>query len=143
MTGTATASLLVSGNIPSAGVLTLVSVLVVFTSLLVLYGAYSLVGKIFTRKKKPEVARKPRFQKKGSKYAKEGLGDINPEVAAAIALALSQGEALETEAAIALALDMYLSESVHDQESYRLTIKKGPGAWGVKGQTFRQLPARG
>ena len=118
---------LVVGNVPSGGVLASVSVLVVFLSLAILYVFYSLIGSWF--KRNPELRKK----KRKSKRAKD-------EVAIAIALALEQEMGSETYAAIATALHLYLDDTVHDNESYVLTIKQPVGAWGTKGQTFRQVP---
>ena len=54
--------------------------------------------------------------------SKEGVP--SPEEAAAIALALDQEMNGETYAAIGLALHQYLNETVHDNESYIITIKR-------------------
>ena len=68
------------------------------------------------------------FQKKAGKKAgkagKAGSKAAEGEIAAAIALALRLEGGNETEAAIALALDRYLNESVHDNESYVITIRR-------------------
>lgn len=70
-------------------------------------------------------------------------GDMSSEVAAAIAMALSQADGGETVAAIAMAMDLYFNDSVHDSESFVVTIKAdGTSAWNEKTQTFRRLPRR-
>ena len=69
----------------------------------------------------PKAARKA--GKKAGKAGKAGKA-ADGEIAAAIALALRLEGGNETEAAIALALDRYLNESVHDNESYVITIRR-------------------
>lgn len=102
---------------PHGIIITLVSVAVVFFALVILYFAYTFVGKvvggkfsikgIFRRRKKPADRSVP-----------------SPEEAAAIALALDQELGGETYAAIGLALHQYLNDTVHDMESYIITIKR-------------------
>lgn len=99
---------------PSGLTLTLVSVSVVFGALLILFGAYTITGKIFTREAKTS-----------------GPAGSSAEEAAAVAVALdlflSQegGASDEQAAAIAVALDRFLEEeSVHDIESGIITIKR-------------------
>ncbi|MBQ1209823.1 MAG: OadG family protein [Bacteroidales bacterium] len=96
---------------PHGLVVSMVAILVVFLSLYILYYCYRFVGYWFTRKK-------------GTKSAKKLSKSEEDEVAAAISLALSLENNMETQAAIAMALDCYLSESVHDKESYIITIKR-------------------
>ena len=107
--------------------LTLISVSVVFFALIILFLLYSLSGAIFTGKFK----RKP-------KAAKGGRADA--ETAAAIAMALDDylsGD--DVPAAIALALHMYMGESVHDVEPGFITIRRNPGSdWKNKSLTFRK-----
>lgn len=117
---------------PHGFTLTLVAVGVVFLALVVLYLCYTLVGAICTGKfRRPEGKKAAR--KAGSKAAgkagrkaagKAGSKAAEGEIAAAIALALRLEGGNETEAAIALALDRYLNESVHDNESYVITIRR-------------------
>jgi sodium pump decarboxylase gamma subunit len=102
---------------PHGIIITVVSVAVVFIALVILYFAYTFVGKvvggkfsikgIFRRRKKPADRSVP-----------------SPEEAAAIALALDQELGGETYAAIGLALHQYLNDTVHDMESYIITIKR-------------------
>ncbi|MDD6113795.1 MAG: OadG family transporter subunit [Bacteroidales bacterium] len=103
---------------PHGFTLTLVAVGVVFLALVVLYLCYTLVGAICTGK-----FRRPEGKKAGKKAGKAGKA-AEGEIAAAIALALRLEGGNETEAAIALALDRYLNESVHDNESYVITIRR-------------------
>lgn len=95
---------------PHGLIITLVSITVVFTALVVLYFAYSLIGKILN--KNLSVPKK----RKGS----------NPteEEAAAIAMALDQELNGEVYAAIGMALHQYMNDTVHDTESYIITIKR-------------------
>lgn len=105
---------------PHGAIITLVSVSVVFFALIVLYFAYTLIGKISSgqigislpkRKKTPAV--------------RNGAEDVpSPEIAAAIALALDQEMNGEVYAAIGMAMHQYLNDTVHDMESYIITIRR-------------------
>lgn len=104
---------------PHGWVITLTSVSVVFCALIILFICYSIVGAISTGKfaaafRKLKPARKPKSANAGAEA----------EIAAAIAMALQMERGGETEAAIALALDRYFTESIHDNESYIITIKR-------------------
>ena len=48
----------------------------------------------------------------------------------------------EKAAAIALALHEYLSETVHDTESYILTIPTAASPWSGKALTLRKKPQK-
>lgn len=101
---------------PHGAIITLVSVSVVFVALIVLYFAYDFIGKISSGKislPKKKVA---------AKNAK--AAGPTPEEAAAIALALDQELNGETYAAIGMALHKYFNDTVHDNESYIITIKR-------------------
>ncbi len=101
---------------PHGAIITLVSVSVVFVALIVLYFAYTFIGKLSSGEIK---FRMPKKQKKAMvKGAQED------EVAAAIALALDQEMNGEVYAAISLAIHQYLNDTVHDNESYIITIKR-------------------
>ena len=91
---------------PHGWTLTIISVCVVFTALIILYGIYSLSGGIFSGKFK----RKPK--------------GMDGEIAAAIAMALEAEKGSETEAAVAAALHLYLNEGIHDVEPGIITIKR-------------------
>ncbi|MCQ2115755.1 MAG: OadG family protein [Bacteroidales bacterium] len=99
---------------PHGYTMTIIAVSVVFLALIILYLCYSFIGYLCTRKF--------HFFKRRKKAAKGRKPDA--ETAAAIALALKMANGNETEAAIATALHHYLSESVHDQESYIITIRR-------------------
>ncbi|MBE6232460.1 MAG: hypothetical protein E7117_08885 [Bacteroidales bacterium] len=101
---------------PHGLIITLVSVSVVFVALVILYYAYSFVGKIVNGESNPKKnVRKTRTGKSGVPTAEE---------VAAIALALDQTINGETYAAVGLALHQYLNDTVHDMESYIITIKR-------------------
>lgn len=105
---------------PHGMIITVVSVTVVFCSLIILYFAYTFIGKLSSGQVKlrlPE--RKPKVKAMVRKDGAPG-----PEEAAAIALALDQELNGETYAAIGLALHQYLNDTVHDMESYIITIKR-------------------
>lgn len=101
---------------PHGAIITLVSVSVVFSALIILYFAYTFIGnlssgKITLLKRKPAA----------DKVKTEGP---TAEEAAAIALALDQELNGETYAAIGMALHQYFNDTVHDNESYIITIKR-------------------
>lgn len=114
---------------PHGWTLTLISVLVVFAALIVLYFVYSLSGGIFSGKFKHTP--KP-------KKAAKGMPDA--EVAAAIALALDMENGGDVYAAIATAVHLYLNDAVHDVEPGIITIVRKESGWNNKALTFRQLP---
>ena len=103
---------------PHGVIITVVSVAVVFTALVVLYFAYTFVGKAVNGKVDWKSLVR-RFKRKS-----KGKGMPSEEEAAAIAMALDQELNGETYAAIGLALHQYLNDTVHDNESYIITIKR-------------------
>ena len=116
---------------PHGWTLTLISVTVVFSALIVLYFIYNFSGNIFSGKYK----RKP-------KAPKAAKGAPSGEVAAAIAMALNAEAGGETEAAIATALHLYLSDAVHDIEPGFITIRRNPSPWDNKQLNFRKTPRK-
>ena len=112
---------------PYGWILTIVSVGVVFFSLTVLWGIF---GSLFNRKRKGK-----------NKKKKIKLGDMPEEEAAAVALALSMENEEGKYAAIAMALDLYLSDTVHDNESYIITIRPSvKSGWSDKTLNYRKSP---
>lgn len=103
---------------PHGIIITVVSVAVVFTALVILYFAYTFVGMVVNGKIDLK-SLTDRFKKK---IADEGTP--SGEEAAAIAMALDQELNGETYAAIGLALHQYFNDTVHDNESYIITIKR-------------------
>lgn len=103
---------------PHGLIITLVSVAVVFSALVILYFAYTFIGKAINGK--IDFRRCFRLCRKASS------SDVRPsgEEAAAIALALDQELNGEAYAAIAMAMHQYLNDTVHDTESYIITIKR-------------------
>ena len=102
---------------PHGMIITIVSVAVVFTALIVLYFAYTFIGKAVNS----TFSWKSIFHCRKKSPAK---GSPSEEEAAAIAMALDQELNGETYAAIGLALHQYLNDTVHDNESYIITIKR-------------------
>ena len=102
---------------PHGAIITLVSVSVVFVALIVLYFAYNFIGKLSSGK----IVLKMPKRKAAPKPVK---GGPTPEEAAAIALALDQEMNGEVYAAIGMALHQYPNDTVHDMESYIITIKR-------------------
>lgn len=98
---------------PHGLIITLVSVSVVFAALILLYFAYTLIGMStngrisLKRRKRKDDAEKP-----------------SDEVATVIAMALDQELNGEIYAAIGLALHQHFNDSVHDEESYIITIRR-------------------
>lgn len=102
---------------PHGVIITLVSVSVVFIALIVLYFAYTFIGRISSGELKMKMPKR----KAAPKPVK---GVPTKEEAAAIALALDQEMNGEAYAAIGMALHQYLNDTVHDMESYIITIKR-------------------
>jgi len=100
---------------PHGLIITLVSVSVVFSALIILYFAYTFIGKAigFDFKKRLSVLQ----------ARKRKVGPTHEE-AAAIALALDQEMNGEVYAAIGMAIHCYLNDTVHDNESYIITIRR-------------------
>lgn len=102
---------------PHGLIITIVSVAVVFSALIVLYFAYTFVGKAVNS----TFSWINIFRCRKKSHAK---GSPSEEEAAAIAMALDQELNGETYAAIGLALHQYLKDTIHDDESYIITIKR-------------------
>jgi sodium pump decarboxylase gamma subunit len=124
---------------PHGWTLTIISVSVVFIALIILYFLYSLSGKVFSGELKADVKKGWRASKRIAKAvipseAKES------EIAAAIALALDMEQDGDTYAAIATAVHLYLTDTVHDIEPGIVTITRKDSAWKNKSLTFRRLP---
>ncbi len=114
---------------PHGWVLTLISVSTVFIALTILAFIFGWIGN----------ANREAGKEKTAKSARKG--NMTPEVAAAISMALSQESGGEVYAAIAMALDDCLGGGVHDEESFVITIRPSlSGDWNGKAQTFRQSP---
>ena len=136
---------------PHGTTLSLVSVTVVFTALAILWLLFWIFFERPAKGKegypvKPGMTDKPRAGLKGAgKASRPARPGVSPdgEVAAAIALALDLAEDGDTYAAIATALHLYCSESVHDAESFVLTIRRRPSAWQEERTAhFRKLPSQ-
>ena len=99
---------------PHGFVLTLTAVCVVFAVLMILWILFGLLGKGFQR----------------AAARRSGAADIPADHAS---------EA-ETAAAIATAIHLYLSDTVHDSESFVITLRgNGPGrAWSSPERNFRK-----
>ena len=119
---------------PHGWTLTVVSVSVVFCALIILFIIYNFSGKCFSG----QVSFPKLRRKSGKKAGKEG--ECSGEVAAAIAMALQAERNSDVEAAIALAMHLYLGTGVHDSESFVITIRPQNGGWGDKSQGFRKYP---
>ncbi|MBQ9597972.1 MAG: OadG family protein [Bacteroidales bacterium] len=113
---------------PNGWIMTLVAVCVVFLTLFLLQYCYRFVGWLSTREKGTGAKKAARTVGKRSADGRGGAdwlgGSADGEVAAAIATALSMETSGEIQAVIGLALDRWFSESIHDKESYVITIKR-------------------
>lgn len=118
---------------PHGFTLTIVSVSVVFSALAILWFLFWLLFEQPARRKQ-----QPAQASKGPKPAR----GMEPEVAAAIALAIEAETGGETYAAIATALHLYWSETVHDHESYVIRITRTQTAWNGKSYSFRKSPLK-
>ena len=116
---------------PHGWVLTLISVSTVFIALTILAFIFGWIGNANRKAAAPKAA----------KHSKKN-GNMSPEVAAAISMALSQEFGGEVYAAIAMALDDCLGGGgVHDEESFVITIRPTQNSnWNDKTQNFRQSP---
>ena len=114
---------------PHGFVLTLTAVCVVFAVLMILWTLFGLLGKGFQRAaaRRSDAADIPAGHASGPGNRPSGLV---PE---------SSSEA-ETAAAIATAIHLYLSDTVHDSESFVITLRgDGPGrAWSSPERNFRK-----
>ena len=130
---------------PHGGILSLVAVTVVFSALAILWFLFWL---FFDRPAKKAAAAKnqppkPKKEKKGKKagLAEVPAGTPSDEIAAVIALAMDMEQGGDDYAAIAMAMHLYFSDAVHDNESFVLTMRPKDGsAWNDKKQIFRKLP---
>lgn len=113
---------------PHGGILSVVSVSVVFSALALLWFLFWL---LFDRRAKKQAQ---------PKAAKAPKGTPDGEVAAAIALALDMEQDGDVYAAIATAVHLYLSDAVHDVEPGIVTIRRTGSPWNNKSLNFRQLP---
>ena len=122
---------------PHGGILSLVAVTVVFSALAILWFLFWL---FFDRpaKKAAQAKEKP---KNSAAKAQVKAGEVSDEIAAVIALAMDMEQGGDVYAAIALAMDLYFNDTVHDTESFILTMRPKDGsAWNDKKQIFRKLP---
>ena len=123
---------------PHGFILSLVAVTVVFSALAILWFLFWL---FFDRPAK-------KAAKATSVISSEAIGGVERSapsdvIAAVIALAMDMEQGGDVYAAIALAMDLYFSDTVHDAESFVLTMLPKEGtAWNDKKQNFRKLPRK-
>ena len=122
---------------PHGGILSLVAVSVVFSALAILWFLFWL---FFDRPAKKKAAAKDK-PKKNALKAPAKAGDASDEIAAVIALALDMEQGGDDYAAIAMAMHLYFNDTVHDVESFILSMRPKEGsAWNDKTRNFRKLP---
>ncbi len=129
---------IVKENDPHGYTLTIVSISVVFLALLILFTIYNFSGKVFSGQIK---FRNP--FKRGARAAGAAslpAGGSDDEIALAIAMVLHSECGGEMEAAIALALHRFLSESMHDAEPFIITVQPRSSAWNDRTRNFRKQP---
>lgn len=123
---------------PHGWTLTLIAVTVVFSALVVLFGIFSLIGKMSIKMDAgtavPETPKAPKAIKGGK--VPDG------EVAAAIAMALEAENGGEVPVAIATALSLYIGNGIHDVEPGFLTMNTSSGPWADKSLSFRKNPKK-
>ena len=121
---------------PYGWILSMVAVSVVFSALAILWFLFWL---FFDRPAKRAAQAKEKPVK--AKAAALKAGEPTDEIAAVIALAMDMEQGGDVYAAIALAMDLYFNDTVHDAESFILTMRpKDSSAWNDKKQIFRRLP---
>ena len=121
---------------PHGWILSMVAVSVVFSALAILWFLFWL---FFDRPAKRAAQAKEKPVK--AKAAALKAGEPTDEIAAVIALAMDMEQGGDVYAAIALAMDLYFNDTVHDAESFVLTMRpKDSSAWNDKKQIFRRLP---
>ena len=131
---------------PHGGILSLVAVTVVFSALAILWFLFWLffdrpAKKAAEAKNQPPKPRKEKKGKKAAALADVPAGTPTDEIAAVIALAMDMEQGGDDYAAIAMAMHLYFSDAVHDNESFVLTMRPKEGsAWNDKKQIFRKLP---
>lgn len=118
---------------PHGWTLALIAVSTVFIALVILYFIYGTIGKV-ANSRVPGMKQIKRSRKKGS--------SPDAETAAAIAMALDAENGGEVNAAIAMALHLYLNDTVHDIEPGIITIAPRQTAWNDKTLTFRKTPRK-
>ena len=130
--GSATKGELMKERDPHGWILTVVSVSVVFSALALLWFLFWL---LFDRPAKKQMAGLA-----GKRHSRPDRESPDAEVAAAIALALDMEADGDTYAAIATAVHLYLTDTVHDVEPGIVTIRRSESAWNNKALNFRKLP---
>lgn len=122
---------------PYGFIMSITAVAVVFSSLIVLYLCYSLIGKLMS-----DQIRIPDFKSLFRKKDSQEQEEMTDETAAAIAMALREENSDEVYAAIAMALHSYNTDQVHDTESYIITIRPSRNRCSDRKDCFRKSPVR-
>ena len=131
---------------PHGGILSLVAVSVVFTALAILWFLFWLffdrpAKKAAAAKNQPPKPKKEKKDRKTAALAGAPAGTPSDEIAAIIALAMDMAQGGDDYAAIAMSMHLYFNDTVHDTESFVLTMRPKDGsAWNDKKQIFRKLP---
>ena len=124
---------------PHGWILSLTSVSVVFAALALLWFLFWLLFDRQARNKEGRNNERRHInERRHSRLDRESSPDA--QIAAAIALALDMEQDGDTYAAIATAVHLYLSDTVHDTEPGILTIRRTNSNWNNKALNFRKLP---
>jgi len=137
--GSATKGEIMKERDPYGWILSVVSVSVVFSALALLWFLFWL---LFDRPAKKAAQAGNDGKKAQERHARPDRASQSDEVAAAIALALDMETGGDTYAAIATAVHLYLSQSVHDVEPGIVTIRRTESGWNNKALNFRKLPQK-
>lgn len=143
--GSATKGEIMKERDPYGWILSVVSVSVVFSALALLWFLFWL---LFDRPAKKAANAGDASTTLSMTKGKQGKRAVIPseaeesQVAAAIALALDMETGGDTYAAIATAVHLYLTQSVHDVEPGIVTIRRTESGWNNKALNFRKLPRR-
>ena len=124
---------------PHGWILSITSVSVVFAALALLWFLFWLLFDRQARNKEGRNNERRHInERRHSRLDRESSPDA--QIAAAIALALDMEQDGDTYAAIATAVHLYLSDTVHDTEPGILTIRRTNSNWNNKALNFRKLP---
>lgn len=122
---------------PHGFIMSLTAVAVVFSSLIILYLCYSLIGRLMSGQTKL-----PDFKALFKRNKSDESQEVTEEIAVAIAMALQEENSDEVYAAIAMALHSYNSDQIHDTESYVITIRPSVNRCSDRSDYFRKSPVR-
>lgn len=125
---------------PYGWIVALTSMSVVFVSLIILFLLFKWIGIASIKLEKKGTDKNEAKKEVAPKPLKKG--EIKPEIAAAIAMAMDKECGGEARAAIAMAMHLYLNSCVHDEESFVLTITPKETMWSDKRDMQLKNPSK-